>query len=242
MNQNKSKSLIDSFNNAIEGIIYVLRTQRNMRWHFLIALGVLIGSIFLGIRKEQFIFLLFSISFVLVAELINTAIESAIDITSTTYDPLAKIAKDVAAAAVLLAAINAIVVGILIFNDKLGGWTIALVSRLRTMEVYVTVAAIFIVLILVVIAKTFRGQRSFLKGGWVSGHAALSFTIFTTIVFITKGNYLIFILGLIMALLVCQSRVEAKIHTVKEVSAGAVLGFLVTLLLFQVFIGRPLGG
>ncbi len=242
MNQNKSRSMIESFNNAIEGIIYVLRTQRNMRWHFSVAFAALIGSIFLGIQKEQFIILLFSITFVLVAELVNTAIESTIDITSNTYDPLAKIAKDVAAAAVLLSAINALVVGILIFHDKLDRWTTTLVSRLRVMEIYATVAAIFVVLIIVIAAKTFRGQRSFFKGGWVSGHSALAFTIFTTLVFITKGNYLVFMLGLIMALLVCQSRIEAKIHTVKEVTFGAMLGFLVTLLLFQAIIGRPLGG
>lgn len=237
---NKKRNLIQSFNNAIEGLIYVLRTQRNMQLHFLIAFVVLLGSVFLGIQKIQFIALLFAIVFVLVTELINTAIEATIDVVSDSYSPLAKIAKDVAAAAVLLASINALVVGILIFHDKLNNWTMVLVHRLRSMELYITVVTLFIVLILVVAAKTFRGQRSFLSGGWVSGHSALAFSLLTAIVFIAKSG-LILILGLIMALLVCQSRIETKIHTTKEVIVGALLGFLVTLLIFQTFYGRALG-
>jgi diacylglycerol kinase (ATP) len=236
----KKRTLIDSFNNAIEGIIYVLRTQRNMQWHFLIAFIILLSSVFLGVRKEQFIVLLFAITFVLAAELINTAIESAIDVVSTTYDPLAKIAKDVAASAVLLASINAVVVGVLVFHDKLNKWTTTLVYRLRSMDLYITVASLFIVLILVVVIKTFRGQHNFLSGGWVSGHSALAFSLLTAIVFISKSG-LIFILGLIMALLVGQSRIETKIHTAREVAVGAILGFLVTVIVFQVFYGRALG-
>ncbi len=238
---NQKRTIIDSFNNAIEGLIYVLRTQRNMRWHFITAFLVLFASIFLGVQKDQFIMLLFAISFVLFAELINTAIESAIDVTSTTFDPLAKIAKDVSAGAVLLSSINAVVIGILIFHDKLNNWTTALVIRLRTMDIYITVASIFIVLILVVVAKTFKGQHHFLKGGWVSGHSALAFSLYAIIIYITKGQYLVAILGFIMALLVCQTRIESKIHRPQEVIAGALLGFLVTTLIFQIFYGRPIG-
>jgi len=238
--KDQNRTLIDSFNNAIEGIIYVLRTQRNMQWHFLIAFIVLLSSVFLGVRKEQFIALLFAITFVLVAELVNTAIEATIDVVSTTYDPLAKIAKDVAAAAVLLASINAVVIGVLVFHDKLNKWTTTLVFRLRSMDLYITVASLFIVLILVVAIKTFRGQHTFLSGGWVSGHSALAFALLTAIVFISKSG-LIFILGLIMAMLVVQSRIETKIHTPAEVAAGALLGFLVTLLIFQIFYGRAIG-
>lgn len=237
----KRRTLIESFNNAIEGLIYVLRTQRNMQLHFLIALMVLLASIFLGIQKMQFMALLFAIVFVLVAELANTAIETTIDVASKSYTPMAKIAKDVAAAAVLLASINALVIGILIFNDKLNNWTLILVKKLRAMDLYITVAALFIVLIIVVAAKTFGGQRSsFLRGGWISGHSALAFSLLTAIVFIAKSG-LILVLGLIMALLVCQSRIETKIHTPREVVAGALLGFLVTLVIFQAFYGRALG-
>ncbi len=236
----QKRSLIESFNNAIEGLIYVLRTQRNMQIEFLLAFLVLILSLFLGIQKLEFIALLFAAFFVLIAELVNTALEASIDVVATTYDPLAKIAKDVAAAAVLLSSINAIVIGIIIFHDKLNAWTVDLVKALRSPnKLYITIVSLFTVLILVIVVKTFKGQHSFLKGGWISGHSALAFSLLTAIVFATESG-IVFVLGLIMALLVCQSRLETKIHTGREVLTGALMGFLVTLLIFQIF-GRPIG-
>lgn len=234
MNKTKQRSLVKSFNYAIEGIFYVLRTQKNMRTHFITAFLVLILSLFLRVGKVEFILLMVAISMVLVAELINTAIESAIDITSTTFDPLAKIAKDVAAAAVLITALNAVVVGVIVFYTKLGNFTVFTVKSLRSIPIYITIISIFIVLILVVVAKTFRGKGSFLKGGWLSGHAAVAFALLTALVFYTQNVY-VAIIGLIMALLVCQTRYEARIHTFPEIVAGAFLGFLVTTLIFQFF-------
>ncbi|TET52777.1 MAG: phosphatase PAP2 family protein, partial [Actinobacteria bacterium] len=76
-------------------------------------------------------------------------------------------------------------------------------------------------------------------GGWISGHSALAFSMLTAIVFATESG-IVFVLGLIMALLVCQSRLETKIHTGREVITGALMGFMVTLLIFQIF-GRPIG-
>src|SRR5262249_31805212 len=103
----RAPNLIDSFNYAFEGIIHVLRTQPNLRIHFLIAAGVLIAALAVDVSKLELIALLISIAFVLVAEMINTAIEGAIDISTTSFDPNAKLAKDIAAGAVLIASINA---------------------------------------------------------------------------------------------------------------------------------------
>ena len=70
--------------------------------------------------KIELIVLLISITFVLIAEMINSAIEGAIDVATTSFDPMAKLAKDVAAGAVLIATINAIAVGYLVFSDRIG--------------------------------------------------------------------------------------------------------------------------
>jgi len=99
-------SILESFNVAFEGIIHVLRTQRNMRIHFLIAVAVLIAALAFDVSKIELIVLLLSIAFVLIAEMINTAVEAAVDIASTSFDPMAKLAKDIAAGAVLIAAVN----------------------------------------------------------------------------------------------------------------------------------------
>ena len=112
-------SLLDSFNWAFEGIIHVLRTQRNMRIHFAIAVIVLVGAVWIGVGEFELIGLLLAISFVLIAEIVNTAIEGAIDVATTSFDPMAKLAKDVAAGAVLIATVNAVAVGFIVFDSRL---------------------------------------------------------------------------------------------------------------------------
>src|SRR5207247_8428207 len=109
---------LDSFNFAFEGIIHVLRTQRNMRIHFAIAVAVLVFALIVNVTKLELIALLISITFVLIAEMLNSAVEAAIDIATTSFDPMAKLAKDVAAGAVLIASTNAVVVGYLVFPGK----------------------------------------------------------------------------------------------------------------------------
>src|SRR3954468_4796686 len=114
----RAPSLIQSFNYAFEGIIHVLRTQRNMRIHFAVALIVLIAGLAVDVSQRELIALLLAIAFVLIAEMINTALEAAIDVATPSFDPMAKLAKDIAAGAVLIAAINAVAVGYLVFSGK----------------------------------------------------------------------------------------------------------------------------
>ena len=100
-------SLVASFNYAFEGVIYVVRTQRNMRIHFIVALAVLPLGVVLGASRFEMLALMLSVSFVLIAEMFNTALEKAIDLATSTFDPVARAAKDIAAGAVLVAAVNA---------------------------------------------------------------------------------------------------------------------------------------
>ena len=109
-------SLVESFNYAVEGIIHVLRTHRNMRIHFAAAAVVLILALWIGVDRIELVVLLLAIAFVLIAEMVNSAIEAAIDVATSSFDPLAKLAKDIAAGAVLIASINAIAVGYLVFS------------------------------------------------------------------------------------------------------------------------------
>src|SRR5256884_8736350 len=111
MSSRRAPTILDSFNYAFEGIIHVLRTQRNLRIHFAVAFAVLIAALVINVTKLELIALLISITFVLIAEMLNTAVEAAIDIATTSFDPMAKLAKDIAAGAVLIATINALIVG-----------------------------------------------------------------------------------------------------------------------------------
>ena len=116
----RAPTLLDSFNYAFEGIIHVLRTQRNLRIHFVAAILVFAAAIALGVSRLQLIALVIAIAFVLVAEMLNTAIEGVIDVSTTSFDPNAKLAKDIAAGAVLIASITALGVGYLVFEDAAG--------------------------------------------------------------------------------------------------------------------------
>lgn len=209
-----------------------------MRIHFIAATIVLVASLILGVGKVQFMILLFAVALVMASELLNTAIETAIDITTTTYDPLARIAKDAAAAAVLVSSVVAVAIGYLIFYSRLNRASLAALTRVRQSPIHLTMIALFLVIILVIGAKAYTKTGSYLRGGWPSGHAALAGSLFTAITLIS-GSQLMATLAMIMALLVFESRMEAKFHTYTQIVAGAVIGLLVTTLVFQIFyIGR----
>jgi diacylglycerol kinase (ATP) len=227
--------LIQSFNWAFEGVIHVLRTQRNMRIHFAVAAGVLILAFSYGVTKLELMALLIAISFVLIAEMVNTAIEATIDLATTSFDPLAKMAKDIAAGAVLIASVNAVVIGYLVFADRLAQPSGRLVERIRDAPINLTVIALVLTLLIVIATKALTGRGTALRGGLPSGHAALAFGGWTAITFIAdEHRVVISFVALIMALLVAQTRVESGIHSTAEVALGAVLGTLVTMILFQV--------
>ena len=108
-----------SFRYAFHGWAYVLRTQRNAWIHSLIATLVIVAGLWLGLSPQDWALLVITIAIVFTAEFINTAIEAVVDLASPTHHPLAKVGKDVGAAAVLVAALAAILVGLLILGPPL---------------------------------------------------------------------------------------------------------------------------
>lgn len=110
----KSKRAL-SFKYAFEGIFTAFRDQPNLKLHLFAAAAVIFISYFLQISKAEWLIILLTIGFVVTAELTNTAIEEVVDSFTDQVHPAAKKAKDVAAAAVLVASITAAIVGIVIF-------------------------------------------------------------------------------------------------------------------------------
>jgi len=234
----RTPSILESFNFAIEGIIHVLRTQRNMRIHFAIAIGVLVAALAFDVSRLELIALLLAIAFVLIAEMVNTAIEAAVDVASTSFDPMAKLAKDIGAGAVLIAAINAIAVGYLVFSGQVADESSRLLDRLSEAPAELTLVALVLTIALVIAMKALSGRGSPLRGGWPSGHAAVAFAGWMAVTLLlddTEHRFLVSSLALIMALLVAQTRIEAGVHSTLEVASGGLLGALVTLAVFQGF-------
>jgi diacylglycerol kinase (ATP) len=235
MSGQRSPGLFDSFNYAFEGIIHVLRTQRNMRIHFLIATVVLVVAVVENVTRIDLIVLLLAIAFVLVAEMINTAIEGAIDVATSSFDPMAKLAKDIAAGAVLIAAINAVAVGYLVFSGKAATRTARLIDRVRDAPAELTLVALVVVVIVVIAVKAFTSRGTPLRGGLPSGHAAVAFAGWIALTYLTNADhrFVVSSIAFILALLVAQTRVESGVHSSVEVLLGGLLGSLMTLALFQ---------
>lgn len=118
-----------SFGYALEGLKYTIVTQRNMRAHFLVSLIVLLLGLYLPLNKVEVLILFLCIAMVLFAELINTVMETIVDMVTQEYHPLAKVAKDVAAGAVLLTVGLAIIVGISIFYPYLQSLFIGVIGE-----------------------------------------------------------------------------------------------------------------
>ena len=231
-------SIFESVNFAFEGIIHVLRTQRNMRIHFLVAAVVLIVAFAAGVSRLELIALLLAIAFVLIAEMINTAVEGTIDVATTSFDPMAKLAKDIAAGAVLIATATAVAIGYLIFSEQLSRPSSRLLDKLRDAPVDLTLIALILTIIVVIATKALTGRGTPLRGGLPSGHAAVAFAgwMAATYVLSDSGHrFLVSSLTFLMALLVAQTRIESGIHSTVEVAYGGLIGALVTLVLFQLF-------
>ena len=226
------QSIVKAFNAAIEGIIYTFKKERNMKIHYCVALVILISSLYLGFSKIEMILLLFTISLVVISEMFNTAVENTVDMITDDYHPLAKIAKDVAAGGVLIASLNAVVVGYILFYDILDNIGQSVFYSIRKSELHITVICIVIVLIAVVVVKALTATGTPLRGGMPSGHAALAFALATCVAFMTE-RVVAATLAYLMAALVAQSRIEGKIHSFWETVAGSLLGILVALLITQ---------
>jgi diacylglycerol kinase (ATP) len=162
--------------------------------------------------------------------------EFAVDLVTREYHPLAKLAKDVSAGAVLVASIAALGVGYLVLGDNLGPFSLETLERVRRTPVHLTLVALTLVAIIVLLGKALTRAPNLLRGGMPSGHAAVAFAGWVAASFVAaEGRFAgpISLITLLMALLVCQSRVEAGIHSVYQVAVGALLGTLLAVAVFQ---------
>jgi diacylglycerol kinase (ATP) len=232
-------TFIEKMNYAIEGIIYAVRTQKNLRIHLLAAALVLVASAILPVTKVDLLFIVVVICFVLIAELLNTAIEEMINMISPDINAQAKIIKDIAAGAVLVAAIGSMSIGSLIFIPHIlspAFKTVGFFHHVSENEfaAYTILFSLLVVIILIVIAKAIYGKGEPLHGGMPSGHSAVAFSIGTAITFLTS-NAIVIVLSFCLGIMVSHSRLLLKIHTRQEVIAGALLGILITASIFILF-------
>lgn len=234
----KNDNFIEACNNAVNGIIYAATTQRNIKIQLVLAVIVMILCLFYGLETTEFLCLTFAVFLVIFAELINTAIETVVDLFVDVYHPKAKIAKDVAAGAVVLAACNALVVGYFIFfkAENLKAISDSIFSNMVKSPQHLAFVAIMLVIIAVIAIKAScskkkeRGQL--IKEGFVpSGQSAIAFAALTAI-WLNSKDIVTFALALILSILVLGNRVFSNSRTKAEVVFGASMGVLIVLLVY----------
>jgi len=237
------RTLVASFNSAIEGFMHVVHTQRNMRMHLLAAVVVIIALLFLvgeGITATEVLVVLSSISLVFITEMLNTAIEVMMDLVKSSHHPKAKVVKDVSAGAVLVAAVNALGVAYLLLARRMST-DAKLVDRLWESPWHVTALALGLIVIISIVTKRILGRGQPLRGGMPSVHSALAFGTWALIVILVAEHletYNVALIGallFIMAALVAESRIRDAIHTRREVALGALLGVTIVVLAFQLY-------
>jgi diacylglycerol kinase (ATP) len=225
-----------SFEHAYRGLVFAVRTQRNMRIHVIIATLVLVASLLVGVRKLELAVLVLVILLVLITEMFNTALEFAVDLATKEYHPLAKLAKDVSAGAVLVSSVGAVLVGYLVLADNLGPLSLETLDTIRRQPAHLTLVTLGVIVLVVLLGKAVTHSPHSFYGGMPSGHAAVAFAGWVAASFVAaEGRYagLVSIIALLLALLVCQSRVESGTHTFYQVATGALIGALVTVATFQ---------
>jgi diacylglycerol kinase (ATP) len=225
---------VRSANFAIEGILHAARTQRHVRYHFFSTAAVLLLSYVLGVSRIEFLIIALSVIAVLLAEMFNTAIEALVDILSPEFREKARIAKDIAAGSVLVTAFGVAVIGyVVLFPYLRDAFHIGLHITKHSKE-EVALIALILVVILVVITKAYFGKGLPLHGGMPSGHAALAFSAWVAMTYLTE-NFSASVISFVVAVLIAQSRVVTKAHTIWEVILGSLMGASVTFLLFRIF-------
>lgn len=234
----KNDNFIEAWYNAINGIVYTATTQRNFRIQLVLAVIVLALSLSYGLGTTEFLCLVFALFFVIFAEMVNTAIETVVDLFVDVYHPKAKIAKDVAAGAVVLSACNALIVGYFIFfnAENMKAISDSIFNNMVKSPQHLAFVAIILVVIAVIAIKAScskkkeRGQL--IKEGFVpSGQSAVAFAALTAI-WINSKDVVTFTLALVLSLLVVGNRVYNNARTKAEVVFGACMGVLIVMLVY----------
>ncbi len=229
------KQWLKSADHAIEGILHAAKTQRHLRYHFYAAAIVLTVCYALGLTKNEFLIVALAVIAVLGAEMLNTAVEAVVDLLEPERHERARAAKDIAAGAVLITAFGAAVIGYIVLFPYLQRIFVRGLEIAKHAPWEISVVAIILVLIMVVLLKAYFGKGHPLSGGFPSGHAAVAFSIWVSLIYIAH-SFIISALGFVLAAMIAGSRVTSGVHRPLEVVAGALLGAAVTFILFKVFL------
>ncbi|TXK84116.1 diacylglycerol kinase [Paenibacillus sp. N3.4] len=219
-----------SFRYAYEGIKYALDTQRNMKFHFCVAFFVLLAALFMRLPKTDILFILLAVTLMIVTELINTAVEKTVDLAMPDRHPLAKIAKDVAAASVLVSAGFAVIVGMVVFYEPLD----RLIRHASVEDTPISAGTIWVLISLVILTVIVIETRFADKGKLVrpSLLTAIAFAV-STVITIFVSLTIVALLAYTLSALIFLMLYDKKTRPFPALILGALIGTVVTILAFS---------
>lgn len=231
-----NSNFIDACHNAINGIIYATTTQSNIKKQLVIAVIVMILSLFYNLERAEFICLVFAVIAVIFSEMVNTAIETVVDMYTEEYHPKAKIAKDVAAGGVLIVAFGAVIVAYFLFFKEIAYIGTNILTQIQNSPMHIVFVSMVITIISVIAVKAFadvrKNKKSLKKAFSPSGQAALAFAALTAI-WLNTSDVVTFTLSLILALLIAMNRKNDK-KTTGEIIFGSCMGVLIVFLIYGI--------
>ena len=235
----KNRKLTGAFKHAASGILSATQSERNIRIQFVLITVALILGIIFKLNRVELILLVVSIFFIIFAEMINTAIEAIVDLYTTEFHPKAKIAKDVGAGAVVMASINAIIVGYFLFFEKIANFGLKYIVSWSTSNPLTYFILLIATTLILIVAFKLISKKVFNDRFIPSGQALASTSVFMAIWSQTK-NEIIISSALIMVMLVCLNRISSDRRTLWEVAVGAALGILIAIVVYSVI--KTIGG
>lgn len=231
-NKIHNSNFFDACKNAVNGIIYGTTTQSNVKKQLVIIAFVILVSLFFNLSKVEFICLIFAVVLIIFAEMVNTAVETVVDLYTDIYHPKAKIAKDVAAGAVVITALNAVIIAYFIFFDKIGEMGNSIYKTVINSPTYLAFVVIALIIILAVALKAAKiNDKKNNKQLIISCQSMLASAAVVATWIVTE-NLVALSFALILAVMICMNRVESKERTITEVVLGVMIGILITILMY----------
>lgn len=235
----KNKTIFTASKNAINGIIHVFKTERNLRIDYLIGATVLFLSLFFNFTKTELICLILTVGFVIFAEMINSTVEYMTDLITEEYNEKARAAKDIAAGGVLMATGSSVLVAYFLFADKIREASTELLSTVLGSRGHVLVTILFVSVILTIILKgMFNKKKINFVEAFPSTRVTISFALATYLFIITK-SFIVGGIAFVLCFIIYSLKKETDKVSTFHVLLSALLGVLIVLIIYQLTLFAP---
>ena len=233
-----NQGFFDACKNAVNGIIYGTTTQSNVKKQLVIIAFLILISLFFNLTKVEFLCLIISVVLIIFAEMVNTAVETVVDLCTEVYHPKAKIAKDVAAGGVVITALNAVFVSYFLFFDKIGEMGNNIYKTIINSPTYLAFVVVALIIIVAVALKAAKIRDKKNNKQLIISCQSMLASAAVVATWIVTENIIALSFAVILAVMICMNRVESKERTVTEVILGVMIGLLITILMYGLAIFR----